>query len=140
MSCAPPDGPPVVRISRIECRLDNDSRLLASLGVIVSHAATRAGLPETAQQEIAAAAAECAREMAASDDGAGSGDSTTRLVVEEFSDRMEITIDAGSSAKSEGIRQRLEGKAADSVRCEARDGRVRVTLVKPCATAKSGAA
>jgi len=141
MSCAPPEGvPPGVRLGRTECKLDNDARLLASIGAIVAHAAYRAGLPEAAQQEIGAAAGEAAGEIAASDNGAAPGNSSTRLIVEEFADRMEISIDSGSSAKSEGIRKRLEGKAADCMRCEAREGRVHVTLLKPCSAAKSGAA
>jgi anti-sigma regulatory factor (Ser/Thr protein kinase) len=138
MSCAPPEGVPANgRLGRIECNLDNDSRLLVSLGVILSHAARRAGLPDETQQDVAAAAGEASREMVAAGNGAGSI-STTHLVVEEFSDRLEVTIDSPAGGESEGIRKRLEGKAGDRVRFESREGCVRVTLLKPCAAAKSG--
>jgi hypothetical protein len=140
MSCAPPEGVPANgRLGRIECILDNDSRLLASLGVIMSHVARRAGLPSETQADIAAAASDASREIAAAGNGAGSA-STTHLVVEEFSDRLEVTIDSSAGGKSDGMRRRLEGKAADRVQCESRDGRIRVTLLKPCGAAKSSSA
>jgi hypothetical protein len=139
MSCAPPEGVPANgRLGRIECNLHNDSRLLVSLGVLMSHAARRAGLPEETQQDVAAAAGEASREMAGPSNGAGSG-TMTRLVVEEFSDRLEVTIDSPAGGKSDGIRKRLEGKTGDRIQCESRDGQVRVTLLKPCAARSSSA-
>jgi len=129
---------PTARNSRIECTFDNDPRLIASLGAIILHAAKRAGLPEKAQEDVAAAAVEASREMLTSASGTGSGASKTNLVVEEFSDRLEVTIESPACARPEGIRKRLEGMAADRVRCDAREGRVRVTLLKSCSTAKSG--
>jgi anti-sigma regulatory factor (Ser/Thr protein kinase) len=129
---------PTARTSRIECAFDNDPRLIASLGAIILHAAKRAGLPEKGQEEVAAAAVEASREMLTSADGKGSGASKTNLVVEEFSDRIEVTIESPACVRPEGIRKRLEGMAADRVRCDAREGHVRVTLLKSCSTAKSG--
>ncbi len=136
---AKPSAASGVRTSRIECNLDNDSRLLTSLGVIMSHAAGRAGLPDATRDDIAAAAHDASREMAAAGNGAGSA-STIHVLVEEFSDRLEITIDSPAGPKSDGIRARLEGKAAGRVRCESRNGHVRVTLLKPCGVAKSSSA
>ena len=140
MSCAPPEGVPANgRLGRMECNLDNDPRLLASFGAIFAHAARRAGLSDETQEDVASAAVDASGEMATSNNGSGSA-ATTHVVVEEFSDRLEVTIDSQAGSKSEGIRKRMEAKASDRIRCESRDGRIRVTMLKPCAVAKSGSA
>lgn len=128
-----------VRTSRIECSLNTDSRLLASFGAIMAHAAVRAGLPDATRDDVASAAREAAREMASSGDGAESA-ATTKLVVDEFPDRLEVTIDSPAGTESDRIAKRFEGKVSDRVQCESRDGHVRVTLMKPCGAAKSGSA
>jgi anti-sigma regulatory factor (Ser/Thr protein kinase) len=140
MNTEPAGTSPVVpsaRTSRIECAFDNDPRLIASLGPLISHAAKRAGLPEKTQEDAAAAVVEASREMLIPANGKGTGASKTKLVVEEFSDRLEVTIESAPDAKPEGITKRLEGMVADRVRCDGREGRVRITLLKPCSTAKS---
>jgi hypothetical protein len=134
---AKPSASTSVRTSRIECSLNTDSRLLASFGAIMAHAALRAGLPEAARDDVASAAHDAALEMASSGDGAASA-ATTKLVVDEFPDRLEVTIDSPAGIESDRIAKRFEGKLSDRVQCESRDGRVRITLVKPCGAAKSG--
>ncbi len=129
---------PTARTSRIECTFDNDPRLIASLGVVISHAAKRAGLSEKTQEHVTTAAVEASREMLTSANGNGTGASKTKLIVEEFSDRLEVTIESAAGAKPEGFRKRLEAAGTDRVRCDGREGRVRVTLVKSCGAAKSG--
>lgn len=83
---------------------------------------------------------EAAREMLMSANGKGGSASKSKIVVEEFSDRVEVTIETSAGAKPEGIRKRLEAHASDRVRCEGRDGQLRVTLLKPCGAAKSSPA
>jgi anti-sigma regulatory factor (Ser/Thr protein kinase) len=129
---------PSARTSRIECALDNDPRLIASIGAVLAHSARRAGLSETAQEEIAAAVVEASREVLISVNGNGSSASTTRLIVEEFSDRVEVTIESPAGAKPDGIRKRLEGKFPDRLRYDERGGRVCLTLLKSCGAAKFG--
>jgi len=129
---------PSLRTGRVECTFDNDLRLMASLGAVVSHAAKRAGLSEKAQQDIAHAAVEASREMLVSANGKASGASKTKIIVEEFSDRLEVTIESSAGARPESIRKRLEGTPTDRVRCDGREGLVRVTLAKSCSAAKSG--
>ena len=123
------------RSARIECTLDNDSRLLASLGVFMAHAAQRAGLPEGVQESFAKAGAEVSKEMAAQSDGQGT--STMHLVVEEFPDRLEMAFDSTADSKAGGICKYLKNQIGDRILCEARDGAVRVTLLKPHGEAKS---
>jgi hypothetical protein len=121
------------RTARVECNLDNDSRLLASLGVLLSHAARQAGLPEEMQQDFVAAAESAWQEIAA--EGNGAGPASTHLVLEEFSDRLEMNIDA-----PDGVSKHLKSKINDRIHCELHDGRVRITMLKPHGTAKSGSA
>jgi anti-sigma regulatory factor (Ser/Thr protein kinase) len=128
------------RTSRMECTLGNDSRLFASLGAVISHAAKRAGLPEHTQEELTHAAVEAAREISKAGNGTGSGTAATKLILDEFPDRLEFHIESAGGASMEEIRKRLEGKFGDRVRCEGRDGRARVTLIKPCGVAKLGSA
>jgi anti-sigma regulatory factor (Ser/Thr protein kinase) len=131
-------GASTARTSRVDCTLDNDPRLIVSIGAVLAHAARRAGLSETAQEEIAAAAVEASREMLLPSNGQGSAASTTRLAVEEFADRVEVTIESSAGAKPDGIRKRLEGKFTDRLRYDDHEGRVRLTLLKSCGAAKSG--
>jgi hypothetical protein len=125
------------RTGRVECSFDNDPRLHASVEAIMAHAARRAGLPEDFEREVGAAAADASREMAASANGKASN---IRLVVDEYADRVEVTFGSAAHANCEGIRQRLESKLKNRIRCEAHDGRVRVTLLKAFDAAKSGSA
>jgi hypothetical protein len=127
------------RTGRIECNLDNDPRLLACVETVIAHAAKVAGLPEDTQQMLGTAIFEASREMARSAQGANLAGTPTRLIVDEFSDRLEITIDSAARGNPDGFCKQLEGKTGDRVRCDSRDGRVRVTLVKPCGVAKSSA-
>ena len=127
------------RTSRIECNLDNDPRLLACVETVVAHAAQRAGLPEDAQQLLATAAFGASREMVGSSNGSAPAATPTRLTVDEFSDRLEITIDSSTPANTDRFCKQLEATAGDRVQCESRDGRIRVTLLKPCGVAKSSA-
>jgi hypothetical protein len=111
---------------------------MVSIGAIISHAAKRAGLSEKTQEDVARAAIEAAGEMLASANGNASAASKTKILVEEFSDRLEVTVESPACARAEGIRKRLEGTPTDRIRCEGREGQVRVTLVKSCSAAKTG--
>jgi hypothetical protein len=126
------------RTGRIECNLDNDPRLLACVETVVAHAAQIAGLPEDTKQTLGSAVLDASRQMALPPNGSA-GATPTRLIVDEFSDRLEISIDSAARANTDGLCKQLEAKAGDRVRCESRDGRIRVTLLKPCGVAKSGA-
>jgi len=133
---ARPSPDPAVR-SRIECNVDNDARLLASLAAVMAYAAARAGLPEESREDFTSAAAAASREMAGSGNGSEAA-AESRLVIDEFSDRLEMTIDGLAASKSQGICKQVKAKAGERVRCEMRDGRVLLTLLKPCAAGKSG--
>ena len=94
--------------------------------------------PEDAQRRVASAAASASREMAVS--AHGSAAATTRLIVDEFPDRLELTFESPAGPNPERMRKQLEGRANDRIRCESCEGGVRVTLLKSCGAAKSGSA
>ena len=102
----------------------------------MAHVAARAGFPERVQESFAAAGAEVSREMAAG--SAGNRASAMHLVVEEFPDRLEMTFDSTADSKAGGICKHLKNQISDSILCEARDGGVRVTLLKVRGRAQSG--
>lgn len=130
------------RNDRIECTLDNDPRLIAAVGTIVGNAAQRAGLPEQAREDVAAAAVETCREMFPQSGKNGNAPGAIKLVVTDFADRVEVIMGATEKslapAKSTGaMRNPLEGLKVDRVRYEMVESRVRLTLVKQCGEAKS---
>ena len=122
--------------ARIASTLHNDRRLLAGVSAIVAHAARRAGLPEQAQAEFAAAAAEACREAFLSCESDGGSSCAIQLVVADLSDRIEVTIESWARAGEE-VAKRVKGEGVDRVDRETRDGRTRMTLVKYHDAAKS---
>jgi hypothetical protein len=112
---------------------------VVSLGSVFAHAAKRAGLSEKTQCEVELAAVDGVREALLGVNGNTSGGAMIKLVVEEYSDRVELTFEAPASATVEVFGKRLEGKIPDRIRSEQRYGRLRITLLKSCGTARSSA-
>jgi anti-sigma regulatory factor (Ser/Thr protein kinase) len=141
------------RIPRIECTLHHDSRLMPGITAVVAHVARRAGLSEQAEASISAAAAEACREAFLLLDSQAGSPFSVKLIVADFADRVEVTIESparalpataldalrkGAAAKAgEGMGKPLEGNLVDRVERETRNGLSRVTLVKYCDAAKS---
>jgi hypothetical protein len=135
--------------SRTEITLPDDPRLMAGVVAIVSFAAHRCGLSSGAQEGLAAAAAEACRETFPLVNGNGSKDSSLKVIVSDFPDRVEVSIehsgeslpsagldtfcDAASSAGSHtGLSGALQKTNVDRVQYETRDGVSRMTLIKYC--------
>jgi anti-sigma regulatory factor (Ser/Thr protein kinase) len=135
--------------TRTELTLHDDPRLIAGVVAIVSFAAHRCGLSSGAQEGLAAAAAEACRETFPLLNGNGSKDSSLKVIVSDFSDRVEVSIehsgeslpsagldtfcDAASSAGSQtGLSGALQKTSVDRVQYETRDGVSRMTLIKYC--------
>ena len=76
----------------VECALQNDRRLIAAVGAIVAHAAQHAGLSERDQEEAAAATADACRKVFAHLPKP-CRNSALRLVVDDFSDHIAVTIE-----------------------------------------------
>jgi len=134
---------PVTDPARTELKVHNDQRLLAAVGAIVSHSAHRAGLPREAQQGFAEAAVDACREtFPLVGNNSGSGD--LKMIVEDFRDRVQVTIEhSGESKPSAGldsfaggaagkISSSLQDTRVDRVQYDTHEGRARMTLIKYC--------
>ena len=127
--------------SHTELTLCDDPRLFAALGSIVRHVAERAGFAD-AQQLADATVYACRRAFGLLD----GRDFSLRLVVEDFADRIEVTLEHSGEPVSvmspdsfaAGIREGQPGKPGgaiplkqvDRVLYETRNGSSRLTLVK----------
>lgn len=135
--------------SRTELTLHDDPRLIAGVAASVSFAAHRCGFSAGAQEGLAAAAAEACRETFPLMNNNGSKESALKVIVSDFSDRVEVSIehseeslpsagldtfcDAASSAGSQaGLSGALQKTHVDRVQYETRDGVSRMTLIKYC--------
>jgi len=127
---------------RVEFTLDNNPHLLQGVTAIVCHAAQRSGFSLQDQDALAAAAVDACRETFPLVNG---NDSSLRLVVMDFPDRVEVTIEhsgevlptagldsfcAGAEEGSRGISSALLNTAIDRVKYDNNGGRARMTLIK----------
>jgi hypothetical protein len=132
---------------RTECTLDDDPRLIAGFGAIVSAGARRAGLTDCDQENFTAVVNECCREAFALIARPAPRDSapTLHIAVADLPGRVEVTIEYAGEALPPARRDSLCGCAAgsprdarvDSAQCETHDGRSRVALIKNCAAVKA---
>ncbi|MGA8142372.1 MAG: hypothetical protein WB987_00595 [Candidatus Acidiferrales bacterium] len=132
--------------ARTELKVQNDPRLLIAVGAIVSHSAHRAGLPREAQQAFAEAAVDACRETFPLLGNDGSDNRDLRMVVEDFPDRVQVTIEHSGEATptagldsfvgglkegvAAGISHSLQDTRVDRVQYDTHEGRSRMTLIK----------
>ena len=132
-----------VEHTRTEVVVVDDARLLAAVGGIVEHVGERVGLPMADQKALAAAADEACR---AAFPLAGNHDAKLKIIIQDFPDRVEVTLEhsgepippAGLDTFAAQAAKAGSGKAGgfalmakvDRVFFEAKDGRSRMTLVK----------
>jgi hypothetical protein len=132
--------------ARTELKVHNDPRLLTAVSAIVSHSAHRAGLPHEAQQGLAEAAVDACRETFPLLGNENSGNRDLCLVVEDFPDRVQVTIEHSGEANptagldsfvggskegvAAGISNSLQDTRVDRVQYDSHDGRSRMTLIK----------
>lgn len=128
--------------ARIEFTLDNDPHLFHGVKAILCHAAQRSGFSQQDQDALADAAVDACRETFPLLNGS---DSSLRLVVLDFPDRVEITIEhcgevlptagldsfcAGVEEGTRGISSALLNTTIDRVQYDTDEGRARTTLIK----------
>ena len=132
--------------SRTELKVHDDPRLISAVGAIVSHSAHRAGLPREAQQDFAEAAMDACRKTFPLLGNDNSANRALRMVIEDFPDRVQVTIEHSGECKPTvgfdsfvgGPKDRLAGKMSaslqdtrvDRVQYETHEGRSRMTLIK----------
>ncbi|MGH9747040.1 MAG: hypothetical protein ACRD59_13140 [Candidatus Acidiferrales bacterium] len=126
--------------------MHDDPRLLVAVGAVVSHSAQRAGLAQEARDGLAEAAMDACRETFPLLGNQNSGNRELRMVVEDFPDRVQVTIEhsgeavptagldsfvGGSKAGvPEGISNSLQDTRVDRVQYDTHEGRSRMTLIK----------
>jgi hypothetical protein len=132
--------------SRTELKIHDDPRLISAVGAIVSHSAHRAGLPREAQQDFAEAAMDACRKTFPLLGNDNSANRALRMVIEDFPDRVQVTIEhsgeskptAGLDSFAGGSKDRVAGKMSaslqdtrvDRVQYDTHGGRSRMTLIK----------
>ena len=88
---------------RVELQLPNDPRATSAVSGAVEHLAGRAGFATAQQKEVAAAAEAACR---AAFRRLGDYDSTVGVTVEEFEDRIEVTVEhSGEIAPAVGLEE-----------------------------------
>jgi hypothetical protein len=132
--------------ARTELKVHNDPRLLCAVGTIVSHTAHRAGLNRDAQQGLAEAAVDACRETFPLLGNENSGNRDLRMIVEDFPDRVQVTIEHSGEARptagldsfvggskegvAAGLSNSLQDTRVDRVQYDTHQGRSRMTLIK----------
>jgi hypothetical protein len=134
-----------------ELTLQDDPRLLAGVGALVSHLSQIAGLSDQAQEGLAAAVVDACRETFPLVNGEGEHDGALRMIVEDFADRVEVSIEhsgealpsagldsfCGGEGAAAGISNSLQDTRVDRVQYETRNGLSRMTLIKYCGERKA---
>jgi hypothetical protein len=130
-----------------ELTVQDDARLLAGVGALVSHLSQIAGLSDKAQEGLAAAVVDACRETFPLVNGEDEHDGALRMIVEDFADRVEVTIEhtgealpsagldsfcGGAEGVMAGISNSLQDTRVDRVQYETRNGLSRMTLIKYC--------
>jgi len=137
---------------RTELTVHNDPRLMAGVSALVSHLALVAGLPVASQEGLAAAVVDACRETFPLVNGEEGHDGALQMIVEDFPDRVEVTIEHGGEALpsagldsfcgggegiAAGISNSLQDTRVDRVQYETREGRSRMKLIKYCGGRKA---
>ncbi|MGH9776016.1 MAG: hypothetical protein ACRD50_13840 [Candidatus Acidiferrales bacterium] len=111
--------------SRTEIRLVGDPRLARGVAHIILHVGQRAGLASAVQREFAEAAeSACCEEF----HYLRGPDSTLKVTVEDFADRIEVLLERSGAAASSAKPNPLAG--VDRIMHESRNGNSRTTLIK----------
>ena len=129
--------------SRAELIVPNDRRLFAAVAAVISHAGQQTGLSEAARKALSEAAihaCEQALELAIGESG---DEPKVHVTVENFDDRVEVTIGhQGAADPAAGLDTFVGGAGAgkvggalqttgvDRVQYEAKDGWSRTKLIK----------
>jgi hypothetical protein len=145
----PTDSDHTAPVVQIVGWLHNDPRLLIGAGVIAGHSAQQAGLPETAQEHLAAATTGACGEVLALAGPNPKSSPEVHVTASRFADRIEIAIQLSVAAAGAKAGAHLDGRdgkhtdkllkdgLVDEVQRETRDGRPCIVLIKYCRTVKS---
>lgn len=125
---------------RIDCEFQDDSRLLEGISLMVAHAARNTGISEQGASEFATeAVAACRKAFAAL--GRSNKNSAVRLLVDQFQDRVEITLEYDGHGRTperrEGNSRYAGRQAAHGLQGQNSEGRSHIRLTKYCVAVDS---
>lgn len=139
---------------KTEFLLEEDPRLLHAIQAVVTFSGERAGLSPQALEGFIAAIKNACHETFPLAHRGETGKRALRVVVEDFPDRIEVSIEhagevlpsagldtfcGGAGDQSAAISQALQGAHIDRVQYETHDGRARMRLIKYCSGNKAKA-
>jgi hypothetical protein len=125
---------------RIECAVQNDSRLLAGIAAIVAHAARSVGISDGGQGALAREALAACRDAFAALP-TSRRDPAIGLIVDRFPDRIEVVVEHTESGHPDSGPDRTSPSpggglrhpgGADHVQRVSVGGRARVKFIKYC--------
>ena len=116
--------------ARTEITLHGDTRLVAAVGAVVTHASQRLGITDEADG-LSASAMEVVRGIIAGmGNRAKSGDAAEQVVVENHPGQLQVTIESPGDALSQASARSASGNLWDNTQFETRNGTSRVVLTK----------
>ena len=125
---------------RIECVFHDDARLLEGIALLVSHAALGSGIAEKEAAKLAQTAVDECRKVFSKLPG-GHGKPKVRLLVTQFRDRVEVTVEHAGElpfGNSNGAARGTErSQASDRLTGDGSEGDLRITFTTYCAGADS---
>lgn len=128
--------------SRAELTLPNDPRMFGAVGVIIGHAGERTGLSDSEQRGLSDAAIHACEQALQLAEAVTSEGPKVHVVVENFNDRVEVTVEhRGAADPAAGldtfvagaagrVGQALQSTGVDRVQYESKDGVSRTRLIK----------
>src|SRR5215467_7946886 len=125
---------------RIECVFHEDARLLEGIALLVSHAALGSGIAEKEAAKLAQTALDECRKVFSKLPG-GHGKPKVRLLVTQFRDRVEVTVEHGGEPPFGNFNGAAHGtersQVSDRLTEEGSEGNLRITFTTYCAGADS---
>jgi hypothetical protein len=128
--------------TRTELRLESNARLLGAVAPVILHAAQRVGLMPPVCEAFEHATEDICRQTLNLMNGR---DPFLHVTVEDFDDRIEVTIEHSGRPYDSSLMERMrpcsapagssgadvpEGCQVDDIRCQSEGGHYRVRLVK----------
>ncbi|MGA9592809.1 MAG: hypothetical protein WBS18_06895 [Candidatus Acidiferrales bacterium] len=119
--------------ARTEFTLHDDVRLLAAVDAVIAYSGQRSGLSAEAQSQLSTAVLEASRQALAGrrEKGGASGAAPSiKIIVEDFPDRVEVSLDPGPPATPAAAPAGSPKVGVDVVKTESLEGRPRLILIQ----------
>jgi hypothetical protein len=119
--------------ARTEFTLHNDLRLLAAVDAVIAYSGQRSGLSAAAQAALSTAVRDAGRQALSAAGGQASKPDaapSVTIVVEDFPDRVEVSLEPGLPATPPAARPDSPRPGVDAVTVESHHGASRLRLIQ----------